>query len=272
MVYIDILTSPDAPPLPSRVGGRLPAHVTGVGKAMLAYSPPETVRAVLDGGLPRVSPQHGRAGPAGQGASRDPRDRCCLRPRGVRAWHRVRSQPRRRRGRRVLGALSVSGWSTRVRLDHVAPAVRTAALSLSRTLGHRAPGGAHPESSDGKGLTSCSWAGWLRACQVEVVRVAAADQAGRSVPRHPTSSRNPRSAARSKPGRKYGRCRAVVAGGGNRAEDDVKKRRAPVPAAHPKPGQLSAGWRLRVPAAPVPRKLGCLGTVHPELLAGRQHR
>jgi IclR family acetate operon transcriptional repressor len=36
----------------------------------------------------------------------------------------------------VLGALSVSGWSTRMRLDQVSPAVRTAALALSRTLGH----------------------------------------------------------------------------------------------------------------------------------------
>jgi IclR family transcriptional regulator, acetate operon repressor len=35
----------------------------------------------------------------------------------------------------VLGALSISGWSSRMRLDHVSPAVHTAALALSRTLG-----------------------------------------------------------------------------------------------------------------------------------------
>src|ERR1700722_16520396 len=33
--------------LPSRVGGRLPAHCTAVGKALLAYSPPATVSEYL---------------------------------------------------------------------------------------------------------------------------------------------------------------------------------------------------------------------------------
>jgi IclR family transcriptional regulator, acetate operon repressor len=140
VVYIDILTSPGAPPLPSRVGGRLPAHVTGVGKAMLAYSPPETVRAVLDGGLPRVSPRSTVA--PGLLA----RELAGIRETGVAYDHEesgpgivCAASPVVGGDGEVLGALSVSGWSTRVRLDHVAPAVRTAALALSRTLGHRAP-------------------------------------------------------------------------------------------------------------------------------------
>jgi len=37
--------------LPSRVGGRLPAHCTAVGKALLAYSPPATVDEYLATGL-----------------------------------------------------------------------------------------------------------------------------------------------------------------------------------------------------------------------------
>lgn len=37
----------------------------------------------------------------------------------------------------ALGALSVSGWTGRLRPDQVAPAVRTATLALSRTLGSR---------------------------------------------------------------------------------------------------------------------------------------
>jgi len=41
-------------------------------------------------------------------------------------------------GGEIIDALSVSGWSTRIRLDHVASAVRTAALALSRALGYRA--------------------------------------------------------------------------------------------------------------------------------------
>jgi DNA-binding IclR family transcriptional regulator len=55
VVYVDILASPGGPPLPSRVGGRLPAHATGVGKAILAFSPQETVRTVLEGRLTRLS-------------------------------------------------------------------------------------------------------------------------------------------------------------------------------------------------------------------------
>ena len=140
VVYVDILTSPGAPPLPSRVGGRLPAHVTGVGKAMLAYSPPETVRAVLDGDLPRVSPRSTVA--PGLLA----RELAGIRETGVAYDHEesgpgivCAASPVIGADGEVLGALSVSGWSTSVRLDHVAPAVRTAALALSRTLGHRAP-------------------------------------------------------------------------------------------------------------------------------------
>lgn len=35
----------------------------------------------------------------------------------------------------VRGALSVSGWSARLNADRVGPAVRTAALTISRALG-----------------------------------------------------------------------------------------------------------------------------------------
>lgn len=50
VVYVEILGSPGGPPMPSQVCGRLPVHVTGVGKAILAFSPPETVRGVLESG------------------------------------------------------------------------------------------------------------------------------------------------------------------------------------------------------------------------------
>ena len=63
VVYLDKVVSaaPDrafadrafADTLPSRVGGRLPAHCTAVGKALLAYSPPATVSEYLATGLRR---------------------------------------------------------------------------------------------------------------------------------------------------------------------------------------------------------------------------
>jgi IclR family acetate operon transcriptional repressor len=139
VVYVDILPSAGAPPLPSRVGGRLPAHVTGVGKAMLAFSPPEAVAAVLDGGLPRVS-ERSTVAPGVLA-----RELAGIRKTGI-AYDREESgpgivcaaSPVLGTDEEVLGALSVSGWSNRVRLYQVAPAVKTAALGLSRTLGHRA--------------------------------------------------------------------------------------------------------------------------------------
>ena len=39
VMYVEIVRSRDAPRMPSEVGGRLPAHAAGVGKAMLAFSP-----------------------------------------------------------------------------------------------------------------------------------------------------------------------------------------------------------------------------------------
>jgi DNA-binding IclR family transcriptional regulator len=58
VVYLDKVASAFADrafadTLPSRVGGRLPAHCTAVGKALLAYSPPATVTEYLATGLRR---------------------------------------------------------------------------------------------------------------------------------------------------------------------------------------------------------------------------
>jgi DNA-binding IclR family transcriptional regulator len=50
VLYLERLAGHDPAPAPSRVGGRNPAHCTGVGKAMLAYSNDQLVmRSVLRG-------------------------------------------------------------------------------------------------------------------------------------------------------------------------------------------------------------------------------
>lgn len=56
VVYVAKLRSRAAPPMGSRVGGRLPAHATGVGKALLAWAEPTVVDAVVAGGLPALGP------------------------------------------------------------------------------------------------------------------------------------------------------------------------------------------------------------------------
>ena len=50
VVYVQILGSRSGMAMPSRIGGRLPAHATGVGKAILAFSPVGGHRP--DGGRP----------------------------------------------------------------------------------------------------------------------------------------------------------------------------------------------------------------------------
>lgn len=56
VVYIEILPTKKSPALPSRVGGRVPAHATAVGKAMLAYSPPSIAENLISKGLTKVGP------------------------------------------------------------------------------------------------------------------------------------------------------------------------------------------------------------------------
>jgi DNA-binding IclR family transcriptional regulator len=53
VVYLDKVGGAFADTLPSRVGGRLPAHCTAVGKALLAYSSQATVSEYLATGLRR---------------------------------------------------------------------------------------------------------------------------------------------------------------------------------------------------------------------------
>jgi DNA-binding IclR family transcriptional regulator len=140
VVYIEILAAPGGPVLPSEIGGRLPAHATGVGKAILAFSAPATVRAVLDNGLARYSE---RTVTAPGLLARELRR---IHDDGVAFDHEESGPGIVCAASPVLGpdalplaALSVSGWSNRVQLDRVAPAVHTAALALSRVLGHRMP-------------------------------------------------------------------------------------------------------------------------------------
>lgn len=57
VVYIQILRSRTTPPLPSRVGGRLPAYATGVGKALLAYAPSALIDEICSAPLPALGPR-----------------------------------------------------------------------------------------------------------------------------------------------------------------------------------------------------------------------
>lgn len=47
VLYLDRISGQTSVPVVSRVGGRLPLHCTGVGKAVLAYAPDEVVKQVM---------------------------------------------------------------------------------------------------------------------------------------------------------------------------------------------------------------------------------
>jgi len=133
VVYVEILGRPSLPGLPSHVGGRMPAHATGVGKAILAFSPPAVVQRRVEAGLEPRTP-HTIVTPG-----RLARELAAVRRAGV-AFDREESAlgvvcvaaPVMGPDGAVEAALSVSGRAASLRPDRMAPAVRTAALTLSR--------------------------------------------------------------------------------------------------------------------------------------------
>jgi DNA-binding IclR family transcriptional regulator len=149
VVYVDILAGPDSPRLPTRVGGRWPAHATAIGKAILAFSDAGTVQVVLDAGLGRISERTITSAEL----LRAELDR--IRESGLgydfeesRPGLVCVASPVHGAGGAVAGALSVSGWSARLKPDRAGPAVRTAALTISRALGARVvPAAAQPRAA-----------------------------------------------------------------------------------------------------------------------------
>ncbi|NBM16134.1 IclR family transcriptional regulator [Streptomyces sp. GC420] len=147
VVYIEILGSKAYPGLPSRVGGRMPAHATGVGKAILAFSPPEVPAERIKSGLAPCSPFTVVA----PGALL--RELENVRRTGI-AYDREESgvgtvcvaAPVLDTGGLAIAALSATGRSTQLDIERMGPAVRTAALALGRQLAAkgRGPGGTRP--------------------------------------------------------------------------------------------------------------------------------
>jgi DNA-binding IclR family transcriptional regulator len=131
----------------SRVGGRLPAHCTAVGKAMLAVSPPAVLDALLAAGLAQrtaftitnpgvLKRQLATAARAGVAYEREESDL------GV----TCAASPVYGFGRQVVAAVSITGPVGRLRPERYAPAVHLAALALSRRLGSPSATQAAPRS------------------------------------------------------------------------------------------------------------------------------
>lgn len=135
VVYLDVQRGTDAPTLPSRIGGRFPAHATAVGKAILAFSSEETVDDVIRAGLPRVSSRT-ITSPAilrqqlervrAEGVAFD----CEESGEGVTCV----ASPLINSTGNALAAISISGWIDRMRVSQLSTAVRTSALTVSRKI------------------------------------------------------------------------------------------------------------------------------------------
>ena len=138
VVYLDKLTTRHGPAVGSRVGGRMPAHATGVGKVLLAFGPPELAPAVLAGGLERRTPRTVVApGLLGRELAR-------IRAQGVAEEHEESTvgiacvaAPVHDGGPHAVAAISITGWANRLDVNRLGPAVRTAAIGLSRVLRSR---------------------------------------------------------------------------------------------------------------------------------------
>ena len=134
VVYLDKVGGAFADTLPSRVGGRFPAHCTAVGKALLAYSPQATVNEYLATGLRRrtlaslatpAALEAAIAGirSAGYAAERDeavPGVACVAAP--IRSFDEV------------VAAVSVCGPRDQVRAKELRPLVMWTAAEISRSL------------------------------------------------------------------------------------------------------------------------------------------
>ena len=134
VVYVEILGTSGVD-VSSRTGGRIPAHATGVGKVILAYSSAATVRARIEAGLPRLTPRTiSTPGALTQelrkirtvGMALDLEEShvgvSCVAAPVFGADHKVRA------------GLSVTGKSRSIDPGTLGPAVRTAAFTLSRVL------------------------------------------------------------------------------------------------------------------------------------------
>lgn len=135
VVYIEILQGRDGIRLPSTIGGRYPAHATGVGKAMLAHCSEEQLKEYLKSPLESVGPCT-ITKPAELRIELE-----AVRVNGV-AYERQES------GVRIccaaspifgatgvpIAGVSISGPMDTIDLARVAPAVQAATLGLNRQI------------------------------------------------------------------------------------------------------------------------------------------
>jgi IclR family acetate operon transcriptional repressor len=135
IVYLEKLSHPGAPALPSRVGGRMPLHCTGIGKVLLAYSPAALFQHVVSNGLER------RTARTIVAPGLLARQLMEVRRHGF-AFEREESTsgvacvacPVLDESGELVAAISLSGWANRLDTSRFGPAVHSAARGVSGRL------------------------------------------------------------------------------------------------------------------------------------------
>jgi DNA-binding IclR family transcriptional regulator len=137
-LYIEKIAGSGALAVKSRRGGRLPLHATGVGKVLLAFAPDEVRAQILGSGLARFT-RHTVVEPGRLARVLDG-----VRESGIAVAYEELTvgslsvaAPIRDSSGDVVAALDVVLHTTSGRPERLAPAVRTAAISISRALRDR---------------------------------------------------------------------------------------------------------------------------------------
>jgi IclR family KDG regulon transcriptional repressor len=140
VLYIRIRESRQAVRMSSGLGSRAPAHCTSVGKALLAFQPPEMVQQVIDNGLARYTEHTITDGAALQA------ELATIRARGyaiddeeIEVGLRCVAAPIRDHSGHVTAAISVAAPVQRMSKKTVQttiPSVVAAAEAISRRLGY----------------------------------------------------------------------------------------------------------------------------------------
>jgi DNA-binding IclR family transcriptional regulator len=152
-----------SPNLPTRVGGRMPAHCTAAGKALLAFAPDKVVDDIIGAGLQRrtgrtiVVPELFR-----QELATVRTAHWAMETEEHVAGLRCVAAPIRGSGR-AIAAVSVSGPVHKVEVSRVVPLVRRAATDIWNQLFGRRSAQAHgPAAPDGQNPWDAEqWWDWL---------------------------------------------------------------------------------------------------------------
>jgi IclR family transcriptional regulator, acetate operon repressor len=135
VLYVERIAGHHSTGCPTHVGGRMPLHCTGLGKAMLAFADdPGLVSQVLSGGLRRLTPYTITVPDVLLEALEETREAGVAFDREETKLGLACVSAPIVANSRVIGALSIAGHDLGRPLERQAGAVQTAAISLSRAL------------------------------------------------------------------------------------------------------------------------------------------